>query len=188
MQLIAGRTAQEFNQRKSRKGAFWEDRYHAVAIDTESHLVRCLVYIDLNMVRAGVVQHPEQWPFSGYNEICWPPKRYGLIDQNVLAEKCGCNHSLGGFRENYRRWVEAVLAGGDIKREPSWSESIVVGSKRFVEKINRKLGRRARGRRICEDGDAYIFREHETSYSTDFDHQKGLLSPENMFEWNVYFE
>jgi len=27
MQLIAGRTAQEFNQRKKRKGAFWEDRY-----------------------------------------------------------------------------------------------------------------------------------------------------------------
>ena len=29
MQLIAGRTAQEFNQRKNRKGAFREDRYHA---------------------------------------------------------------------------------------------------------------------------------------------------------------
>ena len=29
MQLIAGRTAQEYNQRKGRKGAFWEDRYHA---------------------------------------------------------------------------------------------------------------------------------------------------------------
>jgi hypothetical protein len=28
--LIAGRTGQEFNQRKSRKGAYWEDRYHAI--------------------------------------------------------------------------------------------------------------------------------------------------------------
>jgi REP element-mobilizing transposase RayT len=32
MQLIAGRTGQEYNQRKRRKGAFWEDRYHATAI------------------------------------------------------------------------------------------------------------------------------------------------------------
>ena len=32
MQLIAGRTAQEYNQRKDRQGAFWEDRYHATAI------------------------------------------------------------------------------------------------------------------------------------------------------------
>ena len=38
MQLIAGRTAQEFNQRKKRKGAFWEDRYHATAVETNHHL------------------------------------------------------------------------------------------------------------------------------------------------------
>jgi putative transposase len=69
MQLIAGRTAQAYNQRKKRKGAFWEDRYHATAIEAEKHLLRCLVYIDLNMVRAGVVNHPSEWPFSGFHEI-----------------------------------------------------------------------------------------------------------------------
>jgi REP element-mobilizing transposase RayT len=55
MQLIAGRTAQEYNQRKSRKGAFWEGRYFATAVNTDKHLIRCLVYIDLNMVRTGIV-------------------------------------------------------------------------------------------------------------------------------------
>ncbi len=58
MQLIAGRTGQEYNQRKGRKGAFWEDRYHATAVDTDGYFARCLVYIDLNRVRAGVVAHP----------------------------------------------------------------------------------------------------------------------------------
>jgi Transposase IS200 like len=52
MQLIAGRTAQEYNQRKDRQRAFWEDRYHATAIEADEHLHRCLIYIDLNMVRA----------------------------------------------------------------------------------------------------------------------------------------
>ena len=52
MQLIAGRTGQEYNQRKARHGAFWEDRYHATAIEADEHLQRCVVYIDLNMVRA----------------------------------------------------------------------------------------------------------------------------------------
>jgi hypothetical protein len=47
LQLIAGRTAQEFNIRKRRKGAFWEDRYHATAVQTDEHLAKCLVYIDL---------------------------------------------------------------------------------------------------------------------------------------------
>jgi len=38
MQLIAGRTAQQYNQRKRRQGAFWEDRYHATAIEANEHL------------------------------------------------------------------------------------------------------------------------------------------------------
>jgi putative transposase len=33
MQLVAGRTGQEYNQRKKRKGAFREDRYHATAVE-----------------------------------------------------------------------------------------------------------------------------------------------------------
>ena len=37
MQLIASRTAQEYNQRKDRQGAFWEDRYHATAIEADEH-------------------------------------------------------------------------------------------------------------------------------------------------------
>jgi REP element-mobilizing transposase RayT len=43
IQLIAGRTGQEYNQRKNRKGAYWEDRYHATAVETESHLIQCLL-------------------------------------------------------------------------------------------------------------------------------------------------
>jgi putative transposase len=66
IQLVAGRTGQEYNARKGRKGAFWEDRYHATAIETGKHLQRCLTYIDLNMVRAGAVKHPEEWGQGGY--------------------------------------------------------------------------------------------------------------------------
>jgi putative transposase len=33
MQWVGGRTGQEYNQRKNRKGAFWEDRYHATAVE-----------------------------------------------------------------------------------------------------------------------------------------------------------
>ncbi|NNJ96717.1 MAG: hypothetical protein HKP12_06110 [Gammaproteobacteria bacterium] len=44
LQLIAGRTAQAYNRRENRNGAFWEDRYHATAVDTGIHLARCMVY------------------------------------------------------------------------------------------------------------------------------------------------
>ena len=69
IQLVVGRTGQEYNQRKNRKGAYWEDRYHATAVESGDHLARCMAYIDTNMVRAGVVSHPALWPFCGFNEI-----------------------------------------------------------------------------------------------------------------------
>ena len=72
IKLISGRTGQEYNQRKNRKGAFWEDCYHATAVESGEHLFQCLVYIDLNMVRAGIVEHPSEWLFCGYNEIQKP--------------------------------------------------------------------------------------------------------------------
>jgi putative transposase len=53
IQLVAGRTGQEYNQRKKRKGAFWETAI-MTAIKKGEHLLRCIVYIDMNMVRAGV--------------------------------------------------------------------------------------------------------------------------------------
>ena len=40
---MAGKTAQEFNRRKQRKGAFWEDRYHATAIESGEHLREKLI-------------------------------------------------------------------------------------------------------------------------------------------------
>ena len=50
MQLIAGHTAQDYNQRKERKGAFWEDRYLGYrGPSRRTSTARCLVYIDLDM-------------------------------------------------------------------------------------------------------------------------------------------
>lgn len=136
------------------------------------------------MIRAGVVQHPEQWPFCGYNEIRLRPKRYRLPDHKALAVNCGCSHASEEFREMYLHWVEVALSVKSVQREPAWSECIAVGSKGFVEEIYGKLGRRARGREISEDGDTCTLSEHKTSYSTDFGHQSSRLSTENEYGWN----
>ncbi|VTR64544.1 hypothetical protein DESC_190161 [Desulfosarcina cetonica] len=62
----------------------WEDRYHATAIESGDHLWRCIVYVDLNMVRAGVVSHPSEWKWGGFHEIQSPKNRYRLIDHDML--------------------------------------------------------------------------------------------------------
>ena len=85
IQLIAGRTAQEYNNRKGRKGAFWEDRYHATVVETGDHLLRCIAYIDMNIVRAGVVKHPREWLFSGYHELQSHRRKNKIISfENLL--------------------------------------------------------------------------------------------------------
>ena len=139
VQLLAGRTGQEYNQRKNRKGAFWEDRYHATAIGTGEHLLRCIVYVDLNMVRAGVVEHPKDWPHGGYIEIQHPRRKNILIDYGALANLCGYN-DLENLQSAHRGWIEAALSGNQIKRDESWTQSIAIGNRSYVEFFKRQLG------------------------------------------------
>jgi len=82
---IGGRQDRNTTDVKKRKGAFWEDRSHATVIESGDHLLRCVVYIDMNMVRTGVVDHPEKWPYCGYNEIQIPHRKCKLIDYVTLS-------------------------------------------------------------------------------------------------------
>ncbi len=116
IQLVAGRSGQEYNQRKKRKGAYWEDRYHATAIETDQHFLRCLVYIDLNMVRVGAVRHPSEWPFGGYNEIQNPRKKCVLIAYQKLAELSGYE-SYDRFRDSHKELVDELLKDGIHSRQ-----------------------------------------------------------------------
>jgi len=167
IQLIAGRTAQEYNIRKKRKGAFWEDRYHATAVQSGDHLIRCLVYIDLNMVRAGAVKHPSEWPFCGYNEIQVPPQRYRLIDRKLLMTLLGIDNSKE-FSKTYNGWVEAVIKEGNNIREKKWTQGIAVGGKEFVEMVKDRLGYKAIGRKISgADGD-FELKENVSPYGVSF--------------------
>ncbi len=183
IQLIAGRTGQEYNRRKNRKGAFWEDRYHATAVEADFHLIRCMVYVDLNMVRAGVVRHPSGWPFCGYNEIQNPRRRYSLIDYESLANIFGFR-SMYEFGNAYRGWVEDALPKVG-QREPCWSESIAIGSEAFVRKAKEGLGGKAIWRTVVGVNGTYELREPITAYETDFGRGNGLLRCQNAFYWNI---
>lgn len=188
MQLIAGRTGQEYNQRKKRKGAFWEDRYHATAIESESHLLRCLIYIDLNMVRAGVTSHPSEWPFSGYHEIRFPQKKFAYIAYQKLAEKAGFS-SYELFKEAHEELVnEALTKGhkGHQTRQGEWTESIAVGSKMFTQRMKEKLGIYAKGRTTVEtDSGVYQLREATTGYEDDFPSEENCIEPQNVYFWDI---
>jgi putative transposase len=165
IKLIAGRTAQEYNQRKKRKGAFWEDRYHATAIQSDEHLVKCMTYIDLNMVRTGVVKHPSQWAFSGYNEIQKPRQRYQIIDYATL-KKLFHFTDKNQMKKSHQKCVEEALKNNQLKRQAHWTQSIAVGDKSFIESVQEGLKNQIRGRSVIEvESGAYELREEQSSYN-----------------------
>ena len=147
MQLVAGRIAQEFNFRKGRKGAFWQDRYHATGVESNHHFVQAMIYIDLNMVRAGAVSHPCEWPFCGYYELLSKRKRYTIIHRKELMRLLDIDNetALMKIRQD---WVDEALAKGPLRREEEWTQSLAVGGQTFLETLRKRLGPKARGRRI----------------------------------------
>lgn len=174
MQLIAGRTAQEYNRRKARQGAYWEDRYHATAVDTEQYLARCMTYIDLNMVRAGVVNHPSEWDICGYKEIQAPPVRYAVIDQLALKEMLGFK-TVEQLRQGCRAWVDEALQSAPSQRIPAWTESLAVGRPTFIEGIVSSLGLKAHSREVIEQEGMHMLREPDVAYIPYFGHKKRAL-------------
>ncbi len=69
MQAIGRRYVRYFNQRQSRTGTLWEGRYRSTLIEAERYLLACMVYIDLNPVRAGMVAQPSDYRWSSHRHF-----------------------------------------------------------------------------------------------------------------------
>ena len=185
MQLIAGRTAWEYNARKGRKGAYWEDRYHATAVDTEQYLFSCLVYIDLNMIRAGVVEHPQEWVHGGYREIQFPPQRYRIIDVPLLMDLCGVE-DIQELQSQRRLWLDMELERGIRARDDIWTRSIAVGSRSYVEKVYNVCARISRSGKIIEQVGKYVLKDCGGRYNGIFRGKMGGLSLENTVKLDIF--
>lgn len=66
MQAVGRRYVRYFNDSQQRSGTLWEGRYRSTLIQAERYLLACMAYIDLNPVRAGLVAHPRDYPWSSY--------------------------------------------------------------------------------------------------------------------------
>ena len=162
MQAAQGRFAEEYNRRKKRRGAFWSDRYHATMIDGGEHLWACLKYIDLNMVRAGVVGHPREWEWTAWHELMGERRRYRLVDHQALLDRLE-GVSAAGFRRAYRDMLEEALTGESARRRDArWTESVAVGGSGFVDALAARLEsetpRRSWERKPTSSG-AWVLRE-----------------------------
>lgn len=153
MKMINAKTQSEYNRRLGRRDPFWAADFQATAIQTDAHLARCVTYMDLNMVRAGEVEHPRQWRCSGYYESANPPTRGARLDGAKLRQllQFDTQEALQRARDG---WIAEKADAPSKARETYWSDSIAVGDLAFALQMKRALafthpGRRAQRERGC---------------------------------------
>lgn len=170
MKLAAGAVAQSRNRRKTREGSMWEHPYQCTRVQDGRHLLNCLRYIDLNMVRAGKVSHPAQWRWNAYDELTGQRLRYRIIDQERLLCLTGFA-TLRDFAGFHDARIEESLCQGHLRREAVWTEAVAIGDREFVEAAEQSLSHRQFITRyeLALPGSerAWAIRERPASYAAD---------------------
>ena len=170
MQLPSGAVARQLNARKQHEGSVWEHPYQCTMIEDGRHLLNCLRYVDLNMVRCGTVKHPEAWRWCGYDELIGTRQRYRIIDIDRLLQSL----DLDSHAELTRLHTEGIreqIALKKIARAPHWTEALAVGSKEFVEHARSQYRYRQSfvetGIETDHEQNTWILRESPAAYMPD---------------------
>ena len=149
LQMIGRYYVQYFNFTYKRTGTLFEGRYKATIVDSEHYLLSCYRYLELNPVRANMVAHPSEYPWSSYavnalgaedaRELLKPHNEYILLDKNEIRRRAA-----------YRALFKARIAEKTLEEiREATNKSWVLGSERFKAQIEKHSGRtaapRARG-------------------------------------------
>jgi putative transposase len=140
MKKLGQRYVQYVNRTYKRSGTLFEGRYRSCLIQGEIYLFTCHRYIELNPVRAQLVDHPADYPWSSYranghgtsNNILSPHHLYKALGRDVAERQIA-------YRELFRN----KLGSGVIDEiRKSTNGNYVMGNSRFAEHVETKLGRR----------------------------------------------
>jgi putative transposase len=157
MQSVGRRYVQYFNTTYRRTGTLLEGRYKATVIDTEHYLLACYRYIELNPVRANMVDHP-----AGYRWSSHAANARGEPDPVVIPH--ALYQALGAEPHQrqaaYRALFEAHIDDKTLDEirqatEKGWA----LGDDRFKDEVKRLLQRRTRMRPRGGDHRSVAFRE-----------------------------
>lgn len=97
MRFINGVYTQRYNRRHSTCGHVFQGRFFAGLVEREDYLIESCRYVELNPVRAKLVQDPHEWPWSSYRahiglDKCPPWLAHTLSDEETSLEKRRARH------------------------------------------------------------------------------------------------
>ena len=140
MQAVGRRYVRYFNDSQARTGTLWEGRYRSTLIEAAHYLLPCMVYIDLNPVRAGLVKDAGDYPWSSYgghvgrqsDKLVTPHPLYWALGNTPFAREAA--------------YVELVRAGTPLEQQEALTQSAlsgwVLGNDNFVADLQKRTERR----------------------------------------------
>jgi putative transposase len=140
MQALGRRYVRYFNDRHARTGTLWEGRYRSTLIQTERYLLACMVYIDLNPVRAGIVAAAADFAWSSHRHYAGlradrqitPHPLYWALGNTPFAREAA--------------YAELVHAGVTSTQSADMTAATLsgwaLGSAEFLENLQKDTGRR----------------------------------------------
>jgi len=148
MQYVGRRYVPYINHSYGTSGSIWEGRYKASLINDEQYMLSCMRYIELNPVRANMVNVPAQYRWSSYRYNALG-KENELITPHQLYLNMGS--AKGKRLEEYRSLFNAHVDEEDINViRAAWQTGTPLGNDYFKKKIEKKLkskvGQDRRGR------------------------------------------
>jgi putative transposase len=142
MKYISQKHGQYINKHYKRSGTLWEGRFKSSPISSDRYLLSCSRYIEMNPVRAGIVEKPDDYIFSSYGAKVG----LGLRELKCLDYDAFYN-SLGNTTDErqiaYQRWFYESIpeAEWDLIRE-AVQRNWAYGNNRFKEQMEMALDRK----------------------------------------------
>jgi REP element-mobilizing transposase RayT len=100
-----------FNRKHGHSGHLFKQRYSARPVLTDAHLLEAARYVVLNPVRAKMVRHPKDWPWSSYQATAGLTAAPAFLDIDWLVQVF--NDDVVAGRRRFVRFVDDELANGD---------------------------------------------------------------------------
>lgn len=126
------------NQKYGRSGTLWEGRHKGCIITADTYLLACSRYIELNPVRAGMVETPGEYPWSSYRENAHGEVT-GIVKQHDLYAALGTSDEAR--QHAYRELFGNALEADQINAMRSTVQTgTPLGNDRFRDQIEETLG------------------------------------------------
>ena len=146
MQALGRRYVRYFNHEYRRSGTLWEGRFKASLVQTEEYFLVCQRYIELNPVRAGMVDDPADYQWSSYqaHALGREVKMHTPHDEYLkLSSDLSLRQSL--YRSLFLAHTEGALLS-DIRL--AVNRGLALGSDKFKDDIERLVGQRLRPKKM----------------------------------------